>query len=64
LQCCIRTLDIVEPIGLANPDYNGHLPPPVKGELLQRVGGGVRKFYSQDLYNLPDLDTMDKQPEW
>jgi hypothetical protein len=57
--CCVRVLDIVEPIRLVDPAYDGHLPPPVKGEILQRPGGGARIIRKPELCSLPTLDFND-----
>jgi hypothetical protein len=54
--CChVRVLDIVKPIVAKDPSYDGHLPPPVKGELLRGAGGRLIKIRKPDLVNLPIL---------
>jgi hypothetical protein len=55
-HCQIRVLDIVEPICLVDPDYDGPLP--IRGELLQRVSGDVRKIFNPDVFSLPSLLTQ------
>jgi hypothetical protein len=53
--CYVRVLDIVKPIIAKDSHYDGHLPPPVKGELLRGAGGRLIKIRKPDLVNLPIL---------
>jgi hypothetical protein len=58
-RCHIRVLDIIKPIALVDPDYDGYTPPPVKGKLMQTAGGGLRTILTPELCALPNLETLE-----
>jgi hypothetical protein len=57
LRCHVRVLDIIKPIALVDPNYDGYVPPPVKGKLIQKGGSGLRTILIPEVCALPDLET-------
>jgi hypothetical protein len=55
-RCYVRVLDIIKPIKPVDVDYDGHIPLPIKGELLRSVGGSIHALSAQDWHDLPDYD--------
>jgi hypothetical protein len=56
-RCHMRVLDIIKPIALVDPDYDGYVPPPVKGKLIQTGGGSLRTISMPEVCALPNLET-------
>jgi hypothetical protein len=58
-RCHVRVLDIIEPVTLVDASYDGHMPPPVKGELLRTANGDVKSIRKADICSLPTLADSD-----
>jgi hypothetical protein len=56
-RCHVRVVDIIKPIALVDPNYDGHIPPPVKGKLMQTARGGLRTILVAEVCALPNLET-------
>jgi hypothetical protein len=55
--CYARVLDIIKPITPIDAQYDGYVPPPVKGNVLHTRRGVPMRFLALDLCELPTLNT-------